>query len=141
MPLQPEKSDTRNLETAANSARTNCAWSGQPHARACKYRRKRPPCNSSGCRVARRNCWMNTRRCKERRVPSCSPVKDIHLDRIGKRSGKRKLMVAKFRVELLENAFAQLRIAFHQKRTEGTLRQRFFAPRLIDQDTELHVHI
>ena len=44
-----------------------------------------------------------------------SRVKGIHLDRIGKRRGKRKLMVVKFRVELMENGFAQLRIAFHQK--------------------------
>src|SRR6516225_10284528 len=63
MPLQPEKSDTRNPETAANFAKTNCAWSGQPHAQVCKYRKRRPPCSSSECRAARRNCRMKTRRC------------------------------------------------------------------------------
>src|SRR5580765_7272114 len=62
MPLQPGKSDTRNLETAANFVRTNCAWSDRLHARACKHRQRHPPCNSSRCKAACRSFRMKTRR-------------------------------------------------------------------------------
>src|ERR1043166_2655156 len=63
MPLQPGKSDTRNPETAANFARTNCASNDRLHARVCKCRKTRPPGNSSGCTAARYNCRMKTPRC------------------------------------------------------------------------------
>src|SRR5437016_3601676 len=58
------------------------------------------------------------RRCERRRIMPCSCVKHIRLNGIGKRRSKRVLMVAKFCVELMKGAFAQLRIAFHQKRAE-----------------------
>src|ERR671919_61381 len=51
-------------------------------------------------------------------------LKDIRLNRIGKRRGQRILMIPKFRVELMKGAFAQFVIALHQKRAERTLRKR-----------------
>src|SRR5262249_27998669 len=59
---QPKKSDTRNLETAVYFARTSCAWSDRPHARACTHRRKRRPYNSSGYKAVRHSFRMKTRR-------------------------------------------------------------------------------
>ena len=50
-------------------------------------------------------------------------------------------MILKFLVELMKRAFAQLVIAFHQKRAERTLRERFLATGLVGQNTELHVHV
>src|SRR5438105_13252611 len=50
-------------------------------------------------------------------------------------------MILKFLVELMKRAFAQLVIAFHQKRAERTLRERFLATGLAGQNTELHVHV
>ena len=50
-------------------------------------------------------------------------------------------MVAKFCIELMESAFAQLVIALHQKRTERALGKRSFTSFLIDQYAELHVHV
>src|ERR1700686_3610023 len=50
-------------------------------------------------------------------------------------------MILKFLIELMKRAFAQLVIAFYQKRAERTLRERFLATGLVGQNTELHVHV
>src|SRR5205809_7975122 len=62
-PLQPEKSDTHNPETAANFAKTNCAWSDLLRARAYRHQRRHPLCSLSRYMAARRNFRMKTRRC------------------------------------------------------------------------------
>src|ERR1700681_2684301 len=50
-------------------------------------------------------------------------------------------MILKFLVELMKRTFAQLVIAFHQKRAERTLRERLLATGLVGQNTKLHVHV
>src|SRR5262245_6923557 len=69
----------------------------------------------------KRHIIREQRRFERRRVMPCSRVKHIGLDRIGQRRSERVLMIAKFPVELMESAFAHLRIALHQKRTERAL--------------------
>ena len=50
-------------------------------------------------------------------------------------------MVLKFLVELVERAFAQVVIAFHEKRAERTLGERFFFAFLVEEDAEFHVDV
>src|SRR5262245_40152690 len=71
----------------------------------------------------------------------CSAVKHVRLHRIAERRGERVLMVAKLGIELMECAFAQLRIPLHQKRAERTLAERSLAPGRVDEHAELHVYI
>src|SRR5205814_3732709 len=68
----------------------------------------------------------------ERRwIMPCSGMKHIRLHRVAKGGGERVLMVAKLSVELLESAFAQFRVALHQKRAERALAQRPLASGLV----------
>jgi len=48
---------------------------------------------------------------------------------------------AMFALEMKKGWFAQFGIAFYQKRTEGTLRQRALFTILIGEDPELHVNV
>ena len=59
-------------------------------------------------------------------MPSARP-KNVRFDRVGQGRGERVLMVLEFCVELVKSAFAQFGVAFYQKRTERTLRQRLLA--------------
>ncbi len=51
------------LKGLRSFARTRCASNVRLRARACRRRKRRRSCNSSGCRAARRNCRMKKRRC------------------------------------------------------------------------------
>src|SRR5215471_13046508 len=62
-----------------------------------------------------RHIIRKQRRLERRRIMPCSSLEYVRLNRIGQRRGKRVLMVAEFCVELMKGAFAQFRVAFHQK--------------------------
>src|SRR5437762_169409 len=141
MPLRPGKSGNRNPGKAATFARTNCASSVRPRARAYRCRRTRPPCNSSGCRGERRNCRKRKRRFERGRKISRASAKDVGLHGIGERGGQRVLVILKLGVELMERAFPQVSVPFDEERAKRALRQRFCAPDLIPQDTEFHIDI
>ena len=73
-------------------------------------------------------------------VPRPGP-ENIRFDRIGKSCREGELMILKLRVELVKGALSQLVIAFHEKRTQGTLRERAFLAFVIDKHAEFHVDV
>src|ERR1043166_8292261 len=73
-----------------------------------------------------RNVITEEGRFESGRKISGARAKDICLHRRGERRGERKLVVLVFLVERVKGALAQLVIAFHEKRAERTLGERFF---------------
>ena len=63
---------------------------------------------------------------QRRWIISGAGAKDIRLHRIRQRRRQSELVILKFLVELMERAFPQAVVAFHEKRAEGTLSERLF---------------